>query len=143
MVKIARSAYIHYSAKQMFDLVDDIEAYPEFLPWCQNTAVLERTESSVTASICIQKSQFNKSFVTTNTLKRYENITMTLVEGPFRQLDGNWYFKDLDDEGSKITLNIEFEFKNRILGMTLGSFFEKSCNTLMDAFIQRAAQVYE
>ena len=117
----------------MFDLVDDIEAYPEFLPWCQNTAVLERTESSVTASICLQKSQFNKSFVTTNTIKRYENITMTLVEGPFRKLD----------EGSKITLNIKFEFKNRILGMTLGSYFEKSCNTLMDAFIQRAAQVYE
>ena len=127
----------------MFDLVDDIEAYPEFLPWWQNTAVLERTESSVTASICIQKSQFKKSFVTTNTIKRYENITMTLVEGPFRKLDGNWYFKDLGDEGSKITLNIKFEFKNRILGMTLGSYFEKSCNTLMDAFIQRAAQVYE
>ena len=127
----------------MFDLVDDIEAYPEFLPWCQNTVVLERTESSVTASICVQKSQLNKSFVTTNAIKRYENITMTLVEGPFRKLDGNWYFKDLGDEGSKITLNIEFEFKNLLLGMTFGSFFEKSCNTLMDSFIQRATQVYE
>ena len=131
-----------YSAKQMYDLVDDIDSYSEFLPWCNNSVELSRNDNTVTASLAIKYSGLSKSFTTKNINTAYEKIEMTLVDGPFKHLHGVWRFEPLGDDGTKILLDMEFAFSNRLLDMTVGNVFGHIANSLVDAFIQRAKTVY-
>ena len=140
--RITKSALVPYSAEQMFRLVDDIEHYHEFLPWCKNSHVIERKSATVEARLDISLSGISKSFTTINTLTQGETIVMELVEGPFKFLKGAWLFETLGEEGSKVSLDLSFEFSSKIMGMTFGPAFSKIASTLVDAFIQRAKQEY-
>jgi len=142
MRKVRRSAIVPHSAEQMFALVDNIESYPEFLPWCNDATEHSRSEEVVEATIELHKGAISKRFTTCNTLHRPEAIDLSLVGGPFRHLEGGWQFQELSDTGCKVSLNLDFEFDNRLVDMMLGPFFEEICNSLVDAFMQRAKEVY-
>lgn len=139
---ISKSALVTYSASQMFDLVDDIESYAEFLPWCSSSTVISRSDAEVTASLTVSHSGLNKSFTTRNLNQPHSQITMLLVEGPFKKLEGVWRFQQLGEDGCKVSLDLEFEFKSKLVGMTFGPVFGQMAGTMVDAFTQRAAKIY-
>lgn len=126
----------------MFVLVDDVEAYPEFLPWCNQAEIHNRTEDSVEATLELHKGSVSNKFTTRNTRKEFEEIDLALIGGPFRHLAGGWRFKELGDDGCKVLLELDFEFESRLVDMMFGSFFEDICNSLVDAFTKRAEAVF-
>jgi len=142
MTTIHKSALVPYGAEQMYKLVDDIPAYPQFLPWCGAAEEISRNEDEVQASLDISHSGVHKSFTTRNRLQPGKSIEMQLVEGPFKYLNGVWRFEALGDAGSKVGLDLEFEFSSKLLGMTFGPIFSKIAGSLVDAFIQRAQKIY-
>ena len=142
MRKVNRSAIVPYSAREMFVLVDDVEAYPEFLPWCNQAEIHNRTEDSVEATLELHKGSVSNKFTTRNTRKEFDEIDLALIGGPFRHLAGGWRFKELGDDGCKVLLELDFEFESRLVDMMFGSFFEDICNSLVDAFTKRAEVVF-
>lgn len=142
MRNVNRSALVTYSAAEMFALVDDIEAYPQFLPWCGSATVHKRDELIVEATIDIRRAGVHKSFKTRNTLDKNKQIDISLLEGPFSHLSGSWQFQSLAGKGCKITLILEFEFENRLTNFFFGQVFEEISNSLVDAFTRRADVVY-
>jgi len=142
MTTISKSALVSYSPEQMFKLVDDIEAYSDFLPWCGKATEISRDEENVEASLLISHSGLNKEFTTVNKNIQFKKIEMHLVNGPFKNLDGVWLFETLCDTACKVSLHLEFEFSSKIIGITLGPVFSKIANSLVDAFIKRADKVY-
>jgi len=142
MTVINRSAIVPFSAEKMFKLVDDIASYPSFLPWCKSTKVYSRDENEVKASIEMSKAGIHKSFTTCNQNHSYSSIELNLVEGPFKRLKGRWSFEELQEHACKVSLEIEFEFSNKILSMTIGPVFSQICNTLVNSFVSRAQEVY-
>lgn len=142
MTTINKSALVPYQVAEMFALVDDINAYPQFLPWCKSSTVLSRTEDEVKATIEIYHSGLHKSFTTCNRNMNNKMIEMRLLEGPFRHLEGFWRFDELGEDGCKISLDLEFEFSNRLVGMAFGPIFSQIANSLVDAFCNRAKEVY-
>ncbi|MEK6749835.1 MAG: type II toxin-antitoxin system RatA family toxin [Pseudomonadota bacterium] len=142
MPLIKRSALINCSASQMYALVDDIPAYPQFLPWCKSAHEHARNEDEVQASLEIARGGFQRAFTTQNRLQKDKIIEMRLVEGPFKHLQGFWRFEPLDEGACKVSLDIEFEFNSRLLALTLGPIFGQICNSLVDAFLTRAKVVY-
>ena len=142
MTTISKSALVSYTPEQMYKLVDDIEAYAEFLPWCGKATEIFRDEEKVEASLFISYSGLNKAFTTRNKLCVYEKIEMRLLEGPFKSLEGIWLFEPLGETACKVRLDLDFEFSSKIIGLTLGPVFSKMANSLVDAFIQRADKVY-
>ena len=123
-------------------LVDDVEAYPEFLPWCNQAEIHNRTEDSVEATLELHKGAVSNKFTTRNSRTEFEAIGLALIGGPFRHLAGGWKFKELGDDGCKVMLELEFEFESRLVDMMFGSFFEEICNSLVDAFTKRAEVVF-
>ncbi len=142
MTVIHRSALVPYGAQEMYALVADIPAYPAFLPWCGAARVLAQEGETVVASIQIVYSGVNKTFTTRNRMVAGERIDMRLVEGPFKQLIGLWRFTSLDAQSSKVSLDMNFEFSNRLLGMMIGPAFTQIANGLVDGFLKRAQAVY-
>lgn len=142
MRNVNRSALVTFSSAEMFALVDDIEAYPEFLPWCSSAIVHQRDDTSVEATMDIHRAGIRKSFKTRNTLEKNERIDISLLEGPFSHLSGSWQFQSLADKGCKVTLILEFEFENRLTNFFFGQIFEEISNSLVDAFTRRANVVY-
>ena len=142
MRKVSRSALVPYNAQQMFLLVDDVDAYPEFLPWCNDAEVHLRTEDTVEATLELHKGSVSNHFTTRNTRREFEAIDIALVGGPFRHLQGGWRFTDLEGQGCKVALELEFEFESMMVDMLFGRFFEDTCNSLVDAFTRRAEQVF-
>ncbi|MGD8999904.1 MAG: type II toxin-antitoxin system RatA family toxin [Granulosicoccaceae bacterium] len=142
MTIVNKSALVPYSAGEMFALVNDIESYPDFLPWCKTSTVLERSDDEVKASLELARGGIQKSFTTLNRMQRDKMIEMRLINGPFKHLEGFWRFQALNEENSKVMLDMEFEFASRLLSMTVGPVFSQITNTLVDAFTQRAVQVY-
>lgn len=143
MTTITKSALVEYSAEQMYRLVDDIPHYVEFLPWCRKSTEIERTDDEVRARLEIAHSGLHKSFTTSNRLVKNHSIEIHLVEGPFRHLYGIWHFEPLGDgQASKVMLEMDFEFSNKILSMTFGKVFTFIASTLVDAFVKRAKEIY-
>jgi len=142
MPVINKSALVPYSAQEMYALVDNINAYPEFLPWCGASQEIERNEDEVKASIQLSRSGINKTFTTLNRLQKGKMIEMRLVEGPFHHLEGFWRFEVLSETASKIMFDIEFEFSNKLLAMTVGPVFSQVTSTIVDAFTKRAVEIY-
>lgn len=143
MRKVSRNALVPYTACEMYALVDNIEKYPEFLPWCKHAEILKRTDDCVEATLELHKGSVSKKFTTRNTLTRCQSIDLALLGGPFHKLAGGWKFKDLGGAGCKVSLELEFEFESRMLDLMFGPFFESTCNSLVEAFTQRAASVYD
>jgi len=140
--KVSRSALIPYSADQMYALVEDFLAYPEFLPWCTGATLHFRDGDTIEASLQLQRSGVKKSFRTRNTLQPGVAMGIALVGGPFRHLAGGWLFEQLGDDGSKVSLQLDFEFENRVTDTLFGRYFETTCNSLIDSFTQRAHKIY-
>lgn len=126
----------------MFGLVEDVDSYPSFLPWCNDVEVHAREGNTIEATLELHRGKLSKRFRTRNTLSPGERMDLTLVSGPFRHLKGCWRFTQLGTEGSKVSLEIEFEFDSRMLDLMIGKYFEDMCNKLVDAFTQRANQIY-
>jgi len=140
---ISRNALVPYSVEEMYTLVDSIETYAEFLPWCRSAQVLSRDDKQVKASIEIARGALNKSFTTLNRLQKNKVIEMQLVEGPFKRLHGYWRFDPLkDSSASKISLDLEFEFESKLVGLAVGPVFNQIANSMVDAFCKRAVEVY-
>lgn len=142
MRKVSRSALVPYTSAQMFALVKDVEAYPAFLPWCNDAEVHIHGEDFIEASLELHRGRLSKRFRTRNVFREAEFLGIELVGGPFRHLSGGWQFMQLGATGSKVGLELEFEFENRATDVIFGRFFEHTCSALIDAFTRRAADVY-
>ena len=142
MHKVERSALVNYSAQQMFELVNDIEAYPQYMEGCVGAKVLARGEDWVEARLELSKAGVTQSFVTRNQLQAPQLMSMQLVEGPFKRLQGAWRFTPLNDTACKVSFSLEFELQNRLLGMAVGKLFESVSNKQVDALCARAQQIY-
>ena len=143
MTLISRNALVPYSVEEMYALVDNIETYATFLPWCRSTEVISRDEQHVQASIEIAKGALNKSFTTLNRLQKNKMIEMRLVKGPFKHLQGYWRFDPLkDNSASKISLDLDFEFESKLVALAVGPVFNQIANSMVDAFCKRAAEVH-
>ena len=142
MTNICRSALVPFSDKQMFDLVNDVESYPQFVPFCRTCILLSQDENSITARLEIAKSSFSKSFTTKNYLTPNNKVDMTLVDGPFNHLSGTWSFIPLSEDASKIELNLDFEFSSRLTDMAFSKIFNQLVQSMVAAFTKRAAKIY-
>ena len=138
MRQVKRSAIVPYAAEAMFDLVADIESYPQFLPGCSGAQIRSREGNQVVATLSLAQGPLNTDFTTRNELTRPNGITMALENGPFSDLHGAWEFVPLGSAGCRVTLDMQFAFPNRIADLLLGPPFEAICNHLVDAFVKRA-----
>ena len=141
MTVVKRAREVSFSCQQMYNLVDDIENYHEFLPYFEKSVVHHRDEDEVQATLVIAAGGMNKSFTTRNRLQADKMIELRLVDGPFSHLEGFWRF-DPTDTGSMITFDLEFEFSGRMLSMLLGPVFEQVTDKMVDAFCERAEALY-
>lgn len=142
MTSIHKSVLVPYSPAEMFALVDGIDRYPEFLPWCKAARVLSRSDDEVRATLSLSKGGVEKSFTTCNRNQKNKMIEVRLEEGPFQHLQGFWRFDALGDDGCKVLLDLEFEFASRVLRMVIGPVFNQVANSLVDSFQKRAVDVY-
>lgn len=142
MRTVNKSALVPYTATQMYALVNDVECYPEFLPWCRSARILAQTETEMRASLELARGGFHKTFTTRNVLEPGRSIVIALDHGPFRHLEGHWRFDALGPDGSRVTLNMEFEFAGAVLDLIAGPVFHEICNSLVAAFTRRAAVLY-
>jgi ribosome-associated toxin RatA of RatAB toxin-antitoxin module len=143
MRKVNRSALVPYSAAQMYELVKNVERYPSFLPWCNDAEVHIRGDDFIEASLELHRGRISKRFRTRNVFSENESLGIALVGGPFRHMSGGWTFKQLGTEGSKVSLELDFEFENKATDVIFGRFFENTCNALVDSFTRQAAKIYE
>ncbi len=143
MYKIARSALIPYSDRQMFDLVNDVNGYQNFLPWCGGSKVLEEVDGQMVASVTIDFKGVKKTFTTRNTLTPDSEIKLEMVDGPFSKLAGYWRFKPLDENASKIILELDFDFSNRLVGGVIGPVFKIIADSMVASFCDEAERRYK
>ncbi len=142
MTEIKRSALVRCSANQMYQLVNDVEAYPEFLPWCNSAQVLSHDAVQMRANIGVARAGLRRSFITVNRLHPGKMIEMRLVAGPFRHLEGNWRFLPLREDACRVSLDLRFEMAGLLAQKTLGPIFAQVSLALVDAFCRRATQAY-
>lgn len=142
MTTIHKSALLPYSAEEMYALVADIESYCKFLPWCAGARIVARDAQSVTAAIDISYRGVHKTFTTRNELDPGRSMTLQLVDGPFKLLQGHWRFEALEEKACKVSLDLQFEFSNFLLEFAIGSVFSTIANGLVDSFSRRAEEIY-
>lgn len=144
MSQITRSALVPYSAEQMYDLVNDVLCYPEFLPWCQHSAILEQDENWMEAELSVQKRGFKQTFTTRNVGVPGKSLQMTLANssGAFKKLEGHWLFTTLAANSCKIEFSLELELGASPLGLVLKPLFNTIATTMVEAFSQRAKVIY-
>lgn len=142
MAVVHKSVLLGYSAEQMFTLVDRVEDYPQFLPWCGGVEVKERGENSLIATLKINFHGVRQSFTTRNTNHRPHSMTMELLEGPFKHLHGTWNFKPLREDACKIDFDLQYEFSNKLIEGVIGPVFNMIATSFVDSFSKRAEQVY-
>lgn len=142
MPVVEKKVLVPHTAEQMFALVDDVEHYPRFLPWCSRADVHERDNVQLVASLHIDYLKIRQHFTTRNSNQPFESIRMELVEGPFEHLEGRWHFHALGEVGCKIEFSLKYEFSSKILEKLIGPVFSHISGTLVDAFIRHADKVY-
>lgn len=142
MTLVQKSALVKFSAQRMFELVNDIEQYPQFLPWCSGSRIISRAGDVIEAELMIAKGGFKKSFSTRNTIDPGGRITVSLLNGPFTSLNGVWNFMPLREDASKISLDLEFEMSGLLANLAFGAVFHQICNTMVSSFTERAKQLY-
>jgi len=142
MALVEKSVLVPYSAEQMFDLVDRVEDYPQFLPWCGGSSVTVQDETTVHATVHINYHHIKHSFTTENVRTPPHRIDISLQYGPFRHLDGCWQFIPLSPTACKIEFRLHYEFSSKLLETLIGPVFHYIANSFMDAFIHRAEKVY-
>ncbi len=142
MAHIERSALVMHSCEAMFDLVNDVNSYPEFLPWCVGANIVSEDEQQQIAGLTINKAGIEQSFTTKNIKHRPHWMSMELLNGPFKKLNGKFTFQALSTDACKVTLELDFEVVGKILSLTMSPIFKQAANTMVDAFVKRADQVY-
>ncbi|GGY81985.1 ubiquinone-binding protein [Cellvibrio zantedeschiae] len=139
---VNRSALVSYSAQQMFDLVNDIEAYPQYMDGCVGAKILKREGDWLEARLDLSRAGVHQSFITRNHLQSPVSMSMTLVDGPFKYLQGGWKFTALAENACKVCFELEFELQNKLIGMAVGKLFESVVNKQVDALCERARKIY-
>jgi len=142
MTQVDRSALVLHTAEQMFELVNDVARYPEFLPWCSASEVISQTDDEMVATLHVAKGGLKYSFTTRNRLVKPTELVMELVEGPFSALKGGWKFQPLSDEACKVSLDLNFDFSGKLTGIAMAKVFNQVAATMVDAFVSRADDVY-
>jgi ribosome-associated toxin RatA of RatAB toxin-antitoxin module len=145
MKTVQKSVLIWYSAAEMFNLVIDVARYPEFLPWCDKSAVLAESPDGMTAKVGISFAGLKQSFTTQNTHETDRLVRLKLVDGPFSKLDGEWSFTPVGDDtqrACRVALTLRYDFASMALAAMVGPVFDKIAGSLVDAFVKRAQQVY-
>ncbi len=142
MPTISRSALVMHSVDQMYQLINDIKEYPKFLPDCKDSRIIAQDEQTVTASLLVSKGGLSKWFTTKNTLISNKKIHLSLVDGPFKKLDGYWLLTPLSDQACKISLELEYEFSSTLVSVAFGKVFSHFSNSLVQVFTQRAKNIY-
>lgn len=142
MAVVEKSVLIERTPIQMFDLVDQVELYPQFLPWCGGTEVLERTDGRTVATLRVDFRGLKTHFTTENDKQKPTLMTLKLKDGPFRLLEGSWRFIPLGDAACKIEFKLNYEFSSRLLDKALAPVFNHIANTFVESFVKRAEQVY-
>lgn len=143
MPSINKNALVPYSAEQMYNLVNDVDAYSEFLPGCRASQVLSQSDEHMQARMVLAKAGIEQVLVTHNVLIPHSQIQMQLAEGPFKKLSGGWTFTPLSDEACKIDLSLEFTFSSRLVDLAFGKIFTALTGNMVKAFSERAKQVYQ
>jgi len=143
MAVVEKSVLVGYSAGQMFELVDQVEHYPRFLPWCGGTDLKWRDAKTTVATISIDYLSVKQSFTTENTKQEPHLMLIRLQDGPFKELDGSWRFVELDKNACKVEFRLRYEFSSKLLEALVGPVFSHIANSLVDAFVRRAESVYE
>jgi ribosome-associated toxin RatA of RatAB toxin-antitoxin module len=141
MIQIRRSAIVRHRPQQMFDLVNDVAAYPQRFAWCADARVLAREETSLTARLDLRLGAFTQGFTTRNTLEPPQRIGLQLVEGPFRSLAGAWDFLALGETGCKVSLSLDFDYSG-LMAPVLRSGFHKLADRMVDEFCREADRIY-
>lgn len=142
MTSVKKSREVNYSCEQMFALVDNVEQYAEFIPYCTESIVHFRNPEEVQATLVIAVAGFTKSFTTRNHLKANKMIEIRLVDGPFSHLEGFWRFDPVENGKCSISFDLEFEFAGYLVSQLIGPVFEQVANKMVDAFCDRATQLY-
>ena len=139
---IQRSALLPYTAEQMYQLINQVEAYPQYLDGCVGAELISQSESHMEARLDLAKAGLNYSFITRNTLTPNSKVVMELVDGPFNKLNGRWLLTPLSEEACKVSLELEYEFSNKMFDLAFGRIFNHLTNNMVQAFILRAKDVY-
>ena len=142
MTHIKRSALLPFPAERLYDLVNRVEHYPEFLPWCSKAEVLSESDEQMRARLTVGKAGIHQSFTTRNDLVPGKRIDMHLEDGPFSELHGVWEFQALNEQACKITLDLQFNYSGTLVKATLGPLFKHAANTMVEAFSKRAHELY-
>ncbi|MDR1646800.1 MAG: type II toxin-antitoxin system RatA family toxin [Zoogloeaceae bacterium] len=142
MAQVEKSVLIPHSAQEMFDLVDRCEDYPQFLPWCSQTECKFRDTQTTVGTLHINYHGVKAHFTTENTKVAPEQMTIKLVEGPFRKLEGSWRFRPLREDACKIEFILYYEFSSKLLEKFIGPVFSHIANTLVEAFVKRVEQIH-
>ena len=142
MPEVSHSILVEFTPGQMFSLVDTVEDYPKFLPWCGGATLLHRNADTTRATILMNYRGIRRSFTTENVKREPVAMQIRLIEGPFSRLDGSWRFTDLAGRGCKIEFRLQYEFAGRLLDRLIGPVFHHIAGTLVEAFVKRAGQLY-
>lgn len=141
MIEIRRQALVRQTPERMFDLVNDVEAYPRRFPWCAAARVLERDgDDTLTAHLDLRFAGLVQGFTTRNTLERPHRLRMHLVEGPLRSLEGEWSFEALGTDGCKIAFALDFDYSGGLVGSALRLGFQGLANRMVDDFCAAATK---
>ena len=138
MREVKRSALVSRPPAQVFALINDIESYPQFLPWCTHARVLSRSATEIVATIGVRQGALHGEFTTRNTLEPERRIHLDLVSGPFRTLQGEWLLTPIETQGCRVELTMRFAFSNRLTGILFEPMFAETIGSLVDAFVARA-----
>lgn len=142
MTIIHRSMTVPYSTEQMYQLVNDIKSYPEFLPWCSKSTILSKNEDEIQATLLLSYGGLSKAFTTCNRLQKNKMIEIRLVNGPLSQLEGFWRFEPISETSSNVVLDLEFEIAHRLFNLPFQAIFHQIANSLVEAFSHRAKVIY-
>ena len=142
MSHIHRNALLHFTDQQMFDLVNDVAAYPLYMDGCKAATVHEHSDTAMVATLNLEKRGVKLSFTTSNVLDSPKSIVMTLQDGPFDSFEGRWFFQHLNDEACKVILDLQFSMSNKMAGLAAKKLFDTVSNNMVDAMVQRARVVY-
>ena len=140
MREVKRSALVSRPPSELFALINDIESYPQFLPWCTHARIESRSEAEIIATLGVRQGALHGEFTTRNTLEPVRRITMQLLSGPFRTLEGEWRLTPIDGSGCRIELSLRFAFKNPLTALLLETRFAATAGSLLDAFVARAGR---
>lgn len=142
MTSVSTSVCVNYTPKEMYDLINDVKAYPRYIPLCKEVTLLAQSSRMLRAQIVMAKGQIKLAFTTENTLEEGQSIRMRLVEGPFKRLNAVWRFEPSGVGGCETSFEMDFEFANALLSMAFSSFFKEASDTMVEAFCKEAVHKY-